>query len=98
MIVVGVIGLLSAIAIPTFNKARNDSRKKTMQSNVRLLNQAVEMWAMDTLATDSTPIAAGITNYVKGGLEGLAVGSMQPGLTNITGKTVGYTFTLSDIY
>ena len=98
MIVVGVIGLLAAIAIPSFNRARTGSLEKTKASNVRLVNQAVEMWAMDTLATDSSFIDEAVTNYINGGLETLLVGANGPALSNITLRTVDHTFTVSDLY
>ena len=98
MIVVGCIGLLAAIAIPTFSKARAASRQKAMESNVRLLNQAVQMWAMDTLTPDSEPIGVEVLNYIKGGLDRLSVGSSIPEISNIVSRTVGYTFQVSDIY
>jgi len=98
MVAVSIIGLLSAVAIPSFAAVRNKSLNKAKTSNVRLLNHAVEIWAMDTLASDSTRIGGGITNYIKGGLGQLSVGSSIVNVTNITTKTVNYTFTVEDLY
>ena len=97
-IVVSVIGLLAAVAIPSLNSARSNSLDRTKKSNVRVLNNAVEMWAMDVLAPDRTRIGIGVTNYIKGGFESLSVGESPLNITNITQKTVGYTFTIDDLY
>lgn len=48
MIVVAVIGLLSAIAIPNFVKARTASRKNVCIGNLRQLENAKTVWANET--------------------------------------------------
>lgn len=65
MIVVGIIGLLVAIALPNFIKSRASSQQNACINNMRQINSAVEQWAMEngqapgspapTLATDLTP-------------------------------------------
>jgi prepilin-type N-terminal cleavage/methylation domain-containing protein len=65
MIVVGIIGLLVAIALPNFIKSRATSQQNACINNLRQINSAVEQWAMETgqaagspppsLATDLTP-------------------------------------------
>jgi len=97
-IAVAIIGLVAAIAIPSFRVARNSSLNKIKQSNIRLLNDAIQTWAMETLRSDDAPIKAAVTNYIKGGLEALRVGDITVNLTNITSKTVGHTFTVDDLY
>jgi len=47
MIVVLIIGILMAIAVPNFVKARESSRKQTCISNLKQIDQAKEQWAMD---------------------------------------------------
>ena len=47
MIVVLIIGILMAIAIPNFVKARQSSRQKTVISNLRQIDGAKERWAME---------------------------------------------------
>ena len=46
MIVVAIIGLLAAIAVPSFLTARNTSRKNACTSNLRQIDGAKEQWAM----------------------------------------------------
>ena len=47
MIVVLIIGILLAIAVPNFVKARETSRTKTCISNLKQIDAAKEQWAMD---------------------------------------------------
>ena len=44
MVVVLIIGILVAIAIPVFNAASASARKSACVSNLRTLNGAVEQW------------------------------------------------------
>ena len=46
MIVVGIIGMLAAIAIPAFVKARATSQTKACMNNLRQIDGAKEQWAM----------------------------------------------------
>ena len=69
MIVVLIIGILLAIAVPNFLKARETSRSKTCVANLRQIEAAKEQWAMEMKkgATD-TPVWAdlvGINAYLK---------------------------------
>jgi type II secretory pathway pseudopilin PulG len=62
MIVVAIIGLLAAIAIPNFLKARVTSQQNTCINNLRQISTAVQEWAMETgQAASATPTAAAIT-------------------------------------
>lgn len=97
-IVVAVIGLLSAVAIPSFSAARSMSVNNTKKSNVRLLNNSVQMWAMDNLVAGDALIDRGITNYIKGGIGQLSVGSSWVNITNIIAQTSDHTFTVQDLY
>jgi prepilin-type N-terminal cleavage/methylation domain-containing protein len=64
MIVVAIIGLLAAIAIPNFVKARATSQANACINNLRQFDAACQQWALEqhkdssasaTLATDLTP-------------------------------------------
>ncbi|PKL49333.1 MAG: hypothetical protein CVV42_06480 [Candidatus Riflebacteria bacterium HGW-Riflebacteria-2] len=50
MIVIAIIGILAAIAIPNFRKARQQARQKACFANQRVVMGAVEMYNMDTNA------------------------------------------------
>ncbi|CUU36694.1 prepilin-type N-terminal cleavage/methylation domain-containing protein [Armatimonadetes bacterium GXS] len=56
MIVVLIIGILLAIAVPSFMNARERSRANACRSNLRQIQAAKEQWAMATnQAPDATP-------------------------------------------
>lgn len=69
MIVVAIIGLLAAIAIPNFIKARQVSQKNACISNLKQIDGAVNTWALETGQTSGvTPTAGaiyGATLYIK---------------------------------
>ena len=48
MIVVAIIGLLAAIAIPNFVKARATSQANACINNLRQLDAAAQQWALET--------------------------------------------------
>lgn len=50
MIVVLIIGILLAIAVPNFIKARENSRQKSCIANLKQIESAKEQWAMDKKA------------------------------------------------
>ena len=68
MIVVAIIGLLAAIAIPNFVKARTTAQKNSCINNLRQIDGAKEQWALENKAdTTATPTSANVQDYIKGG-------------------------------
>lgn len=72
MIVVLIIGILLAIAVPNFLQARESSRTKSCISNLKQIDAAKQQWAMDTRAAGTaTPTWANLTDattgYIKSG-------------------------------
>lgn len=70
MIVVAIIGLLAAIAIPSFMKARTTSQANACVNNLRQIESAKEQWALATkqaAAADCTSDAnmTAIMTYLK---------------------------------
>ena len=69
MIVVLIIGILLAIAVPNFIKARETSRGKSCTANLKEIESAKEQWAMDTkaaaTATPGTTDLYGSTAYIR---------------------------------
>ena len=67
MIVVLIIGILLAIAVPNFVKARQNSRVQTVVGNLKQIESGKEQWAMDTgAASTATPTSADLApNYIK---------------------------------
>ena len=66
MIVVAIIGLLAAIAIPSFMKARSTSQKNACVNNLRQIEAAKEQWALENKkATGDAIISTAIEVYMK---------------------------------
>ncbi len=72
MIVVAIIGLLAAIAIPSFIKARNESQTKSCINNLRIIDAAKEQAAMEQGWVDGQAVnvpgaqETAVLAYVKG--------------------------------
>ncbi|HWA81892.1 MAG TPA: prepilin-type N-terminal cleavage/methylation domain-containing protein [Fimbriimonadaceae bacterium] len=68
MIVVLIIGVLMAIAVPNFIKARETSRRNSCIANLKQIDSAKEQWAMENHAVSGATVQmsdlAGI--YMKG--------------------------------
>lgn len=67
MIVVAIIAILSAIAIPNFMTARSKSRSSACKANLRQVDGAIEQLAMDSTLTngDSCAISDLVSTYIK---------------------------------
>src|SRR5271156_6226432 len=60
MIVVAIVGLLAAIAIPNFVRSRTTSQMDACINNLRLIDAAKQQWALEQRQVDSsTPNASG---------------------------------------
>ena len=69
MIVVAIIGLLAAIAIPSFQKIRAESRKSMCKNNRRMIRDAIQQWALaNNIAQDDAVDATAIVAYIEGGV------------------------------
>lgn len=56
LFVIGIIGLLLAIAMPSWFRARQTAQAKSCQHNLKQLSGAKERWAMDNQkGADDTP-------------------------------------------
>jgi prepilin-type N-terminal cleavage/methylation domain-containing protein len=96
MIVVAIIGLLAAIAIPNFVKARNSSQKNACINNLRQLDAATQQWAMENNKSDtSVPVNADVYAFLKGGLP-KCPGSGIYALAGTVADTNGPTCTITD--
>jgi len=67
MIVVAIIGLLAAIAIPNFVRARTVALQNACIANLKQIQGAIQVWAIDTGAAESAaPTATEIAPaYIK---------------------------------
>ncbi len=76
MIVVAIIGILLAIAVPSFMRARETARAKACQENLQKIDSAKEQWALernlpnefdvgDTATWFADPTIVGPEGYIK---------------------------------
>lgn len=97
MIVVAIIGLLAAIAIPNFVKARQSAQKQACIANLKQIEGAKTLWALD--GGTGTPVMSNlVTDYIKKTPSCPAGGSYTVGdmdtdpscnSTGVTGHTLG---------
>ncbi len=65
MIVVAIIGLLAAIAIPNFVRARQTSQTNACINNLRIIDAAKQQWALETgQSTTASPSSSNIVPYL----------------------------------
>ncbi len=66
MIVVAIIGLLAAIAIPNFVRARTQSQMNACINNLRQIDGAVQQWALETKQSATATVTfPDISSYLK---------------------------------
>jgi len=65
MIVVAIIGILAAIAIPNFLKSRTDSQKNSCIANLKQIEGAVEQAKLAGVTTINAAAIFGATSYIK---------------------------------
>ena len=69
MIVVAIIGILSAIAIPNFIRNRNEAQRKACIENMKLIETSAENWRtenkMELIGDDWKTKLLGSTNYIE---------------------------------
>jgi prepilin-type N-terminal cleavage/methylation domain-containing protein len=85
MIVVAIIGLLAAIAIPNFIRARQTSQTNACINNLRIIDAAKQQWALETgQQTSAVPGSGNIVPYI-----GRAGSAMPNCPLGGTGYTIG---------
>ena len=68
MIVVAIIALLAAIAVPGFLRARKRSQASRIINDLRLIDSAVDQYAIETNKASNAPVLVrDWTNYLKAG-------------------------------
>ncbi|OQB94733.1 MAG: Type II secretion system protein G precursor [Verrucomicrobia bacterium ADurb.Bin118] len=69
MIVVAIIGLLVAIAIPNFVRARGTTQKNACINNLRQIDGAKHQWALENGMTDTdTPETSDLVGFFRGNI------------------------------
>ena len=67
MIVVGIIGLLVVLVLPSMLKARKQSQGRRIVNDARQMNAAVDQWALDNSQKDGNAINTTQTASYLGG-------------------------------
>jgi prepilin-type N-terminal cleavage/methylation domain-containing protein len=71
MIVVAIIGLLAAIAIPNFVHARTQAQQNACINNLRQIDGAKQQWALENKqASTASPVASNLQPYMGRGSNG----------------------------
>ena len=66
MIVVAIIGLLAALAIPGFVKARKQSQGRRIINDARQMDAAIDQWALENGKKDGDTVdTTGAATYLK---------------------------------
>jgi hypothetical protein len=67
-VLIPIIGLLAAIAIPNFVKARSTAQRNACINNLRQIDGAKQQWAVENAKKDAdTPTQTEITRYLQNG-------------------------------
>jgi prepilin-type N-terminal cleavage/methylation domain-containing protein len=91
MIVVAIIGLLAAIAIPNLVRSRATSQTNTCIDNLRMIDAAKQQWALEHGAVATTlPIASDLQPYLGRGTGELPVCPID------TAQAFGSSYTIND--
>jgi len=89
MIVVAIIGLLAAIAIPNFIRARTTSQTNMCIDNLRMIDAAKQQWALEQGQVGTAlPKATDIQPYLGRGSGELPVCPADPQITFTTSYTI----------
>jgi type II secretory pathway pseudopilin PulG len=89
MIVVAIIGVLAAIAIPNFVRARTTSQTNVCIDNLRMIDAAKQQWALEQGQTgSSTPAGSDLQPYLGRGNGELVVCPIDPGTSFATSYNV----------
>src|ERR1700684_4623459 len=90
MIVVAIIGLLAAIAIPNFVRARQTSQTNMCIDNLRMIDGAKQQWALEKGQQGSaTPLATDILPYLGRGSGELPICPVDTQSSFTTSYTMG---------
>jgi prepilin-type N-terminal cleavage/methylation domain-containing protein len=92
MIVVAIIALLAAIAVPNFLRARKRSQATRILEDLRIIDSATDQYAIDNNKTSGmNPVWTDLKNYLKVGSVLYSTGQ------DLFGDSYGATFTVDAI-
>lgn len=88
MIVLGIIGLLCAMALPNFGRMRANAYRDQCITNLRTIAAAKERWSLETGAADTDePSSSDLDPYIKDGTASL-VCPLDPSSSFSTSYTI----------
>ena len=94
MIVVAIIGLLAAIAIPNFVRARTNAQQNACINNLRQIDGAKQQWALETKQNGTaTPTDTDLQTYLVRGASGYLPLCPAGG----SGATFASSYTINDV-
>jgi general secretion pathway protein G len=98
MIVVAIIGLLAAIAIPNFVRARATSQANACINNLRQVDGAKQQWALEQnkVGTD-TPVVSDIAIYLGRGGGGQTLNVAGGQVANQINCPASGTYTINNV-
>ncbi len=91
MIVVAIIALLAAIAVPGFLRARKRSQGTTIKNDLRLIDAGIDQYAIEYNMGTGTVTSANVIIYLKPGTR------LANSFTDILGNSYGATFTIGSL-
>jgi prepilin-type N-terminal cleavage/methylation domain-containing protein len=98
MIVVAIIGLLAAIAIPNFVRARAVSQKNTCINNLRQIDAAKEQWVLEAgRAPNAVPNVGDIQPYLGRARAGGSLDSVFCPLDDANPKAFATSYTINAV-
>jgi prepilin-type N-terminal cleavage/methylation domain-containing protein len=69
MIVVALVGLLAAMAVPSYVRSRSAAHKSTCINNLKQIDSAIQQWATEHKKPQDAPVDfSDISPYLKGAL------------------------------
>ena len=93
MIVVAIIGLLAAIAIPNFVRARTTSQQNACINNLRQIDGAKQQWALENkVSATASPADSEIQPYMGRGSAGTL-----PNCPADSGRTFASSYTVNTV-
>ncbi|MDB6065334.1 MAG: type secretion system protein [Pedosphaera sp.] len=93
MIVVAIIGLLAAIAIPNFVRARTTAQQNACINNLRQIDGAKQQWALENkVSATASPADTEIQPYMGRGSAGTL-----PNCPADSGRTFATSYTVNNV-
>ena len=93
MIVVAIIALLAAIAVPNFLRARKRSQATRILEDLRMIDSAIDQYAIENNKASGDAVTwAGVQGYLKKGSS-----LYNSGHTDLLGGDYGASFTVDSI-